>query len=193
MEMTKLFIENLQQEQLCELLLDRLTEEEYNLKMKRWPEKTSTSPSQIHLGHHKAPYARHGLEKDSDRATALEAIQRNVKSARVKLINFTITEGYSFDRWQNVINTMILKEPNNFKIHRLRVIHIYEADYNLFLAIMWRKLVRLADKHERLPRTQYGGVPGKCAHDPVYMEETEWDITRCSRKPLVQIDYDAAS
>ena len=109
------------------------------------------------------------------------------------LLNFGIRHGYAFDRWKKTFNTMILKEPDNYKIHRLRVIHIYEADYNLFLSIMWGKLVKLAEKHGKLPEGQYGGRPGAEAHRPVKLEVLEWEMSWCSRKPVVKVDYDAAS
>ena len=32
---------------------------------------------------------------------------------------------------------MLPKEPNNIQINRLRLIHLYEADYNLVLKFFW--------------------------------------------------------
>jgi hypothetical protein len=43
---------------------------------------------------------------------------------------------------------MILKEPDNHKIHRLRVLHPFEADYNLILGVKWRQLMRHAKEHQ---------------------------------------------
>jgi hypothetical protein len=36
---------------------------------------------------------------------------------------------------------MIEKEPGDPRIHRLRVIHLYEADYSLLLGIQFRRLM----------------------------------------------------
>jgi hypothetical protein len=40
---------------------------------------------------------------------------------------------------------MIQKELGNSKLHRLHVIHIYEADYNLILGLKWRELMHAAE------------------------------------------------
>ena len=43
---------------------------------------------------------------------------------------------------ETIVNFMILKEPNNYKIHRLRVIHLYEFDFNLLLRVKWHDLIQ---------------------------------------------------
>ena len=55
---------------------------------------------------------------------------------------------------------MIFKEAGNYKIHRLRVIHLFEADFNLILATKWRNLIAHADQRQLLHQGQYGGRPG---------------------------------
>jgi hypothetical protein len=50
--------------------------------------------------------------------------------------------GISMQRWQNSTTAMIEKIPGCPKINKLRVIHLYEADYNIILKIIWaQKLV----------------------------------------------------
>jgi len=88
---------------------------------------------------------------------------------------------------------MILKEPGNFRIHRLRVIHLYEADYNLILSVKWRQIVHAAKDKRLLNPGEYGAVPNRRAQDPVFMEEMETEISRASRKPFVKFDNDATS
>ena len=39
---------------------------------------------------------------------------------------------------------MIYKEQGNVKIHQLRVFHIYEAGYNLFIGVIWREAIQHA-------------------------------------------------
>jgi hypothetical protein len=47
--------------------------------------------------------------------------------------------GASLERRQQSITTMIEKIPGTPKINKLRVIHLYKADYNLLLKIIWAK------------------------------------------------------
>ena len=79
---------------------------------------------------------------------------------QVELLNMAIENKYSYTRWQIIVNVMILKEPSNYKIHRLRVIHIYEHDYNLILATKWRELIQKCTLNKTINDNQYGGVPG---------------------------------
>ena len=88
---------------------------------------------------------------------------------------------------------MIEKEPGNHKIHRLRVIHLYEADYNLLLCVKWRTAVHHAMRNKTLNPNQKGGTPGGNATDIIFVEELEYEICRASRTCLGKIDFDASS
>lgn len=155
-----------------------LTEDEWIGKLKKWRESTTTSPSKLHLGHHKSliypfddtdkinkeekrwdflielekkiddknfnPY-NHPTESDSDTdssstqssttETTLEHMRKALLGAQLMLMNYAIKHEYVYKRWRSVVNMMILKEEGNTKINRLRVIHLYEADYNLLLGV----------------------------------------------------------
>ena len=84
--------------------------------------------------------------------------------------------GISYDQWKTVVNIMLEKDPGDLKIHRLRVIHIYEADYNILLSILWQNLMHLAEDHYLLNEGQYGSRPHCNAHDPVFIEEMQFEI-----------------
>ena len=56
---------------------------------------------------------------------------------------------------------MILKEENNFKIHRLRVIYLYEADLNFLLGLKWKEAIHLAFKNDIVHCGHFGGQPGR--------------------------------
>jgi hypothetical protein len=120
-----------------------LTMEDFLGKIKVWCEGTSTSPSGRHLGHYTTlakpiiPVCE-PWEKDT-----LEAGRIDLLQAHLNIINYCLIHGYSLKRWQRIVNVMnpnpIHKELGNNKIHRLRVIHLFEADYNLILSVKWRR------------------------------------------------------
>jgi hypothetical protein len=56
---------------------------------------------------------------------------------------------------------MILKEPDNHRIHRLRVLHLFKADYNLILGVKWHQLMRYAEEHHIINKGQYGSRAGR--------------------------------
>ena len=75
---------------------------------------------------------------------------------------------------------MLQKDHNNPRIHRLRIIHIYEADYNLLLAVKWRQALHHAEDQMLLNDGLYGSRPGR-------------SVTEVSRRKLLvfhlEVDY----
>ena len=123
-------------------MTEEITLEQFADRLKAWSERTSTSPSGRHLGHYKA-LARKLWIKEADEDwdyKEISSYQSYLLQCHHLVVKLCLKHGYSLKRWQNVVNVMILKEPNNHKIHRLRVIHLFEADYNLILSVKWRQL-----------------------------------------------------
>ena len=88
---------------------------------------------------------------------------------------------------------MILKDEGDTRVHRLRILHLYEADYNLLLGVKWRKLMHHTVDNDLLHTSQYGGVPGRDSITPVLVTEMQYEITRASQKDLITLDFDATS
>ena len=197
-----LLLQHLQQSAEMAALVSRptITEQEYSGKLRVWSESTSTSPSGLHLGHYKSLIARHDYS-DID----AETIEENAKKdewnhmqgcllrLHVQQLNYALERGYAYRRWRTVVNTILFKDPDNVRIHRTRVIHIYEADYNLMLGIKWRVALYQAEAFRELNDGQFGSRPRRNAVDPVFIEEMQFEISRASRKMLVQTNYDATS
>jgi hypothetical protein len=76
---------------------------------------------------------------------------------------------------------MILKEQNNHKIHRLRVIHLYEQDYNLILGFKWRTLITHNLPLNTLHPCQSGGLPGRDSITPTFIEEMQYELSKASQ------------
>jgi hypothetical protein len=88
---------------------------------------------------------------------------------------------------------MIRKDSDSSKVHRLRVIHLYEADLNLLLGVKWRSLIHHCTDHSLLNSGQFGGLPGRDATTPIFLEELQWETSRASRRSLLRMDFDASS
>ena len=192
-EMQQSLIDHMKARVTLEAIPAPITKEEWMSKIKIWPESTTTSPSGFHLGHSKALVAPHDLDTTTEEGQEVEAKREALIEWQVGLINCALVNNYSYERWKHIVNVMILKEPNNLRIHRLRVIHLYEQDYNLVLAIKWRQLIQLGTNQRTLHPMQFGGVPGRDAVIPTLCEELQYEISRASKRPLVHLDYDATA
>jgi hypothetical protein len=136
-----------------------ITEHEFLGKIKNWNESTSTSPSGVNLSHYHALWRPFNKPLDSQEGLQLATIQALLLKSRVALINYALRTGYVYDRWKDVVKVMILKEPNNHKIHQLRVIHLYKADYNLILGVKWHTALHHAEDNSLLNPFNYGSWP----------------------------------
>jgi hypothetical protein len=102
-------------------------------------ESTSTSPSGWHLRHYKAIVNDPDLKKQDPKHSHLRERKTHFVSALVKLLNIPIKYGFAPKRWCTSVTVMIEKDPGNPRIERLRVIHLFKADYNLSLKLLWGK------------------------------------------------------
>ena len=88
---------------------------------------------------------------------------------------------------------MIFKDNGVYCIHCLRVIHIYEADFNLLLAVKWRQLLHSTDQAGIINECQFGGRPGCEAQSLTLLEELKNNILYLTRRTLFNFDNDASS
>ena len=201
----QLFLQHLQHvEEIAQMTVKpTITEQEYTSKLKVWSESTTTSPSGMHLGHYKTLIARHSFSSDAadEDLTPLFVAQRdelNFKQGQLlmlhlRLVNYALERGYSYRRWHSVANTILFKDPDNVRLHRTRVIHIYEADFNLALGVKWRAAMHKAEDCNALNDGQYGSRPYRNATEPVFIEELQCEISRATRKQLILTNYDATA
>ena len=108
--------------------------------VKPWKETTSTSPSGRHLGHYKT-----------------SILDDDVAQLHVDMINFPITYGFAPERWTRSVSPLIEKDEGIPLLTRLRVIHLFEADYNLFLKLIYgRRMVKNGERKEAMNNQQHG-------------------------------------
>ena len=89
---------------------------------------------------------------------------------------------------------LIQKEPGNQKIHRLRVIHIQEGDWQAFLKLSVAcSTIKHASDTKSLHPNQYGGVPGSQAITPAILNVITQDYIKMTITPAAITYKDAAS
>jgi hypothetical protein len=96
-------------------------------KYKRWKERTSTSPSGRHLGHFHALF-RPLKAKDDEEREQLDALQTYIIELHTLMLQTAYDNGHVYKQWEYILTCMLGKDSSIPRIHRLRIIHLYECD-----------------------------------------------------------------
>ena len=140
---SKAFLRNLRRHE-CPSMNTTITMQEVYQLFRKWNENTSTSPSKFHLGLYK---------------TLIESTY--ILSIITMLMNLPLKHGTTLRRWEKSTMIMIEKEKGKPRIHRLRLIHLFEADMNGIAKIIWaRRFIYHCQKYDLLHQSQHGGLPG---------------------------------
>ena len=108
------------------------------------------------------------------------------------MINFPLRYGFAPTRWCKSITIMIAKDPGSSKIERIRVIHLFEADYNFTLKLLWgKRLVYQGEDHNCFGHQQFAR-PGHQAIDAVHKKTLTYDLSRIMAVNLGVLDNDAS-
>jgi hypothetical protein len=114
-----------------------ITPEDLRSGYVRWREKTATSPSGLHLGHYKTlAQVKPGSEK-YDNGEVKYSLSEQMFEIDASRANIALQYGFVFERWETIVNLMLEKVQGNPRMDKLRVIHIFEADFNLLQGIIW--------------------------------------------------------
>lgn len=159
----------------------------------KFRESTASSPSGRHYGHYKtAAFAATVSPFDADsKANPLYYPDLAVLHARI--CSLPLQYGFSLPRWQNSINAMLEKSSGSRRVEKLRIIHLFEADFNFVLKLIWgRRLMRFAESHDLLGEDQHGSRAGRRATDACLEKRLLYDFTCHTRTSLITVDNDAA-
>lgn len=140
-------------------------------------ESTESSPSGRHIGHYKSI-----LNSDE----VVELI--------VSMINIGLNTGISLNRWQQTISVMLEKDKGRPKINRLRIIQLFEADYNFVLSlVLGHRLMNFARRHCGFNESQYGSLKGKQAQSAILNKILTYDYFRMRKENAATAEFDAAA
>ena len=129
---------------------DHITTNDLKQLFKRWRESTTTSQSGRHLGIYRAIFL------DQSNSTKKHFFDTDLTS----LINILIRYGMGLDRWRNLTNMMIHKLDGSYNVNKLQVIHLFEADYNGLLGILFNcRVLYQAEHRNAINNNQWGGRP----------------------------------
>ena len=109
-------------------------------------------------------------------------------------MNIAIQSGIAVPRWSRAVNVMIEKDIGQPKINRLRIIHLFEADFNFFLKLQWgHRLVHRALDHGLLHDGQHGSIPRRTALNPIMLTQLTTDLCRILKHDFARFDNDASA
>jgi len=99
---------------------------------KKWPERTTTSPSGWHLGIYKSMLKDLPTKEDAKQnPPKLHGLQ--VMHSIFAMLQIAVKHTHTFQHWCIIWNMYLEKDIRVPKLSRLCTIHLMEADYNLLL------------------------------------------------------------
>ena len=161
-------------------------------KYRRWKERTSTSPSGRHLGHFHALF-RPLKAKNKKHREQLDDIRQDIIDMHATMLQTAYDNEHVYKRWEYILTCMLAKESGIPRIHRLRVIHLYECDLNLLFSLFFRELDQHCEDNYLINKGVYGCRPNRRAMDPVFVDVTQNEMAMVTRKPLVKFNNDATA
>eukprot|EP00957_Ditylum_brightwellii_P047109 3577486-Ditylum_brightwellii.AAC.1 len=128
------------------------------------------------------------MSLDTEEGQELAAKQNKLVDTHTGILQYDPDKKYSYIRWQNIVNIVMGKDVGNSKIHRTRILSIYNAEYSVLIDLMWKDLLSSSGKRSTLNRGLHGGRCGHEAQTLSLIEELKYNICYCSRKSLVNFD-----
>ena len=109
---------------------------DYRKFFRKWTESTLTSPSGKHLGHDKVLLSLGLLKQEAP----IKPLTNSIIELQLQLSNVALTYRHVYhDRRKQIVSVMIEKKPRRFLLEKLRTIHLFEADYNWLLGLVFAR------------------------------------------------------
>jgi len=150
--------------------------EEYSAGWKKAREATSSSASGTHFGHYIAG-----------------TFNPEILLINATLANLPLLTGFTYDRWKKGLNIMIEKTTGDFNVDKLRIILLFEADFNANNKWMGRAVMYQAEQERLLADEQFGSRKFKSAIFQCFNKLLLYDLARFRRTPMALCSNDAKS
>ena len=110
------------------------------------------------------------------------------------MINVSLMNGIALARWRKCVEKMIEKQKGKSKLHRLRIIQLYKADYNFCVKTIFGDwLMSFATKHCGLNKSQYGSKHGHLCQSAVLNKIIMYEILRETKQRGDCAEFDATA
>jgi hypothetical protein len=111
----------------------------------------------------------------------------------VDIMDLASDRGFTLDRWTKVINVMIYKKIGVYLVHRLCVIHLFEADYNFIIdTILGRRAMYSGVDNKTLHPSQWV-QPGRQYSDVVVLRELTLAVAKLTKTPFEGFENNASA
>jgi len=198
-EPTMAILENLRRKTPVEHEPTALNHEQLLEGIKKWPERTTTSPSGRHLGIYKTLGKHIVHTKKSKNDTANNPPEelgplhqgRDVLYLVFDIMAIALKHAYPLQRWRKVWTIFIEKEIGNPELERLRCLMIFEADWQLLLK--WSSSYGFLPKTEQahtLVAAQGGRWKGRSAIDQATQQIVETESIHLNQQPTIDLYLD---
>jgi hypothetical protein len=109
------------------------------------------------------------------------------------LVNIPLKYGFAPERLCTSITVMLEKDPGSLRIKHLRIIHLFEADYNFCLKCLWGScMVHNGEDSGTFGDQQDGSRPCRQAIDAVHKKTLTNDLPHILCTSLAMFDNDAS-
>ena len=151
----------------------------------KWKEGTSTSPSRRSISIYKVLLQPQSDEEERDYQLDFSAIFADI-------LNLSVSYQTILTRWKQV-HSILLPKDDGCKVHRYRLLHLYEEDLNMYLKIIIAKKIRDRTELGGIGEEQWGGRKEKSAPDMGLSTALTFDFSKMSTTSIGYLDLDAAA
>jgi hypothetical protein len=131
--------------------------------------------------------------KDDEDRERLEGIRKEIIELHSTMLQTAYDNEHVYKRWEYILTCMLGKDSGIPRIHRLRVIHLYECNLNLLFSLFFRELDQHCEDNYLLNKAVYSCRPTRRATDPVFVNVKQTKMAMVTRKPLVKFNNDATA
>lgn len=112
---------------------------------------------------------------------------------RASIASLRLTYGITPDAYKQATDVLLLKTPNDFRPHRMRLITLQHAASNHDFKFIGKKISEIGEKNKCFSECQYGSRKHKAAATQALNKCLLLDFARIQRKSMILIANDAKS